>query len=91
MPNNVGPIGSTLGFYDRVWVYRMKGNNGSTEVKDKFTGQHLYFESKYLHPVRWRGSSFSNTKQKAKNASTKSQKKSGGLKKGLGVLKSILM
>ena len=40
----------------------MKGYNGSTEVKDKYTGQHLYFESKYLHPVRWRGSSFSNTK-----------------------------
>ena len=91
MPHNTGVTNSTLGFYERVWVYRMKGYNGSTEVKDKYTGQHLYFESKYLHPVRWRGSSFSNTKQKAKNASTKSQKKTRGLKKGLGVLKSILM
>ncbi len=94
LPNNVGPIGSTLGFYDRVWVYRMKGNNGSTEVKDKFTGQHLYFESRYLHPVRWRGPSLSNTKQKAKNVrskASKTTKKNNTLKKGLGVLKSILM
>lgn len=93
-PHNVGPIGSTLGFYERVWVYRMKGNNGSTEVKDKYTGQHLYFESKFLHPVRWRGPSFSNTKQKAKNVrskASKATKKNNTLKKGLGVLKSILM
>ena len=93
-PHNVGPIGSTLGFYERVWVYRMKGNNGSTEVKDKYTGQHLYFESKFLHPVRWRGPSLSNTKQKAKNVrskASKTTKKNNTLKKGLGVLKSILM
>ncbi|MCI6208423.1 MAG: hypothetical protein MR649_03845 [Prevotella sp.] len=94
LPNNVGPIGSTLGFYDRVWVYRMKGNNGSTEVKDKFTGQHLYFESRYLHPVRWRGPSFSNTKQKVKNVRNKAdkgKKKSNALKKGVGILKSLMI
>ena len=62
MPRNTGVTNASLGFYERVWVYRMKGNNGSTAVKDKYTGQHLYFESKYLHPVRWRGSSLSNTK-----------------------------
>ncbi|MCI7786786.1 MAG: hypothetical protein MR489_04225 [Prevotella sp.] len=94
LPNNVGPIDSTLGFYDRVWVYRMKGNNGSTEVKDKFTGQHLYFESRYLHPVRWRGPSFSNTKQKVKNVRNKAdkgKKKSNALKKGVGILKSLMI
>lgn len=94
MPHNTGVTNSTLGFYERVWVYRMKGNNGSTEVKDKYTGQHLYFESKFLHPVRWRGPSFSNTKQKAKNVrskASKTTKKNNTLKKGLGVLKSVLM
>ncbi len=91
MPRNTGVTNSSLGFYERVWVYRMKGNNGSTEVKDKYTGQHLYFESGYLHPVRRNAPSLSNTRQKVKNARAKSQKKSGGLKKGLGVLKSILM
>ena len=94
MPHNTGVTNSTLGFYERVWVYRMKGNNGSTEVKDKYTGQHLYFESKFLHPVRWRGPSLSNTKQKAKNVrskASKATKKNNTLKKGLGVLKSILM
>ena len=42
-------------------------------------------------PVRRNAPSLSNTRQKVKNARAKSQKKSGGLKKGLGVLKSILM
>lgn len=93
LPKNVGPVGSTLGFYERLWVYRMKGNNGSTEVKDKFTGQHLYFESRYLHPVRWRGPSFSNTKQKVKNARNKvdkGKKKSNAIKQGIGLLKNLM-
>ena len=91
---STGRAASTLGFYDRVWVYRMNGNNGSTEVKDKFTGQHLYFESKSLHPVRWRGPSFSNTKQKVKNVRNKAdkgKKKSNALKKGVGMLKSLMI
>lgn len=89
LPQNVGPIGSTLGFNERVWVYRMKGNNGSTEVKDKYTGQHLYFDDRYLHPVRWRASSFANTKQKVNNVRNKNKKKSNTLKKGLGILKDF--
>ena len=89
LPKNVGPIGSTLGFNERVWVYRTKGNNGSTEVKDKYTGQHLYFEAKYLHPVRWRASSFANAKQKVSNVRNKNKKKGNALKKGLGILKDF--
>ena len=89
LPQNVGPIGSTLGFNERVWVYRMKGNNGSTEVKDIYTGQHLYFDDRYLHPVRWRASSFANTKQKVNNVRNKNKKKSNTLKKGLGILKDF--
>lgn len=89
LPKNVGPIGSTLGFNERVWVYRMKGNNGATEVKDKYTGQHLYFEDRYLHPVRWRASSFANAKQKVSNVRNKNKKKGNALKKGLGILKDF--
>lgn len=89
LPKNVGPIGSTLGFNERVWVYRMKGNNGATQVKDPYTGQHLYFEDRYLHPVRWRGSSFANTKQKVSNVRNKNKKKGNALKKGLGILKDF--
>ena len=89
MPHNVGSTNSTLGFYHRLWVYRTKGNNGSTEVKDKYTGQHLYFEDRYLHPVRWRASSFANTKQKVSNVRNKNKKKSNALKKGLGILKDF--
>ena len=89
MPHNTGVTNSTLGFYERVWVYRMKGYNGSTEVKDKYTGQHLYFDDRYLHPVRWRASSFANTKQKVNNVRNKNKKKSNTLKKGLGILKDF--
>lgn len=89
LPKNVGPIGSTLGFNERVWVYRTKGNNGSTEVKDKYTGQHLYFDERYLHPVRWRASSFANAKQKVSNVRNKNKKKGNALKKGLGILKDF--
>ncbi len=89
LPKNVGPIGSTLGFNERVWVYRTKGNNGSTEVKDKYTGQHLYFDDRYLHPVRWSASSFANAKQKVSNVRNKNKKKGNALKKGLGILKDF--
>ncbi len=89
MPHNVGSTNSTLGFYHRLWVYRMKGNNGATQVKDPYTGQHLYFEDRYLHPVRWRGSSFANTKQKVSNVRNKNKKKGNALKKGLGILKDF--
>ena len=89
LPKNVGPIGSTLGFNERVWVYRTKGNNGATEVKDKYTGQHLYFEDRYLHPIRWRASSFANAKQKVSNVRNKNKKKGNALKKGLGILKDF--
>ena len=50
----LGSSNSTLGFYERVWVYRMRNNNGKIEIKDKYTGQHLEFNRNYLHPVRWR-------------------------------------
>lgn len=89
----LGSSNSTLGFYERVWVYRIKDNNGTMEVEDKYTGQHLPFDSKYLHPVRWRGGSMSNASQKVKNVRNKAKKetkKNNTLKKGLGILKSIV-
>lgn len=89
----LGSSNSTLGFYERVWVYRIKDNNGTMEIEDKYTGQHLPFDSKYLHPVRWRGGSMSNASQKVKNVRNKAKKetkKNNTLKKGLGILKSIV-
>lgn len=89
----LGSSNSTLGYYERVWVYRMKNNNGKMEIRDKYTGQHLEFDKNYLHPVRWRGSSVSGSLQSVKNIRNKVEKpkkKNNSLKKGLGVLKSIL-
>ena len=31
----LGSSNSTLGFYERVWVFRIKDNNGTMEVEDK--------------------------------------------------------
>lgn len=70
----LGSSNSTLGFYERVWVYRMRNNNGKIEIKDKYTGQHLEFNREYLHPVRWRGNGVSNVSQKVRNVRNKINK-----------------
>lgn len=70
----LGSSNSTLGFYERVWVYRMRNNNGKIEIKDKYTGQHLEFNRNYLHPVRWRGNGVSNVSQKVRNVRNKINK-----------------
>lgn len=70
----LGTSNSTLGFYERVWVYRMRNNNGKIEIKDKYTGQHLEFNREYLHPVRWRGNGVSNVSQKVRNVRNKINK-----------------
>lgn len=70
----LGTSNSTLGFYERVWVYRMRNNNGKIEIKDKYTGQHLEFNREYLHPVRWRGNGVSNISQKVRNVRNKINK-----------------
>lgn len=70
----LGSSNSTLGFYERVWVYRIRNNNGKIEIKDKYTGQHLEFNRNYLHPVRWRGNGVSNVSQKVRNVRNKINK-----------------
>ena len=77
----LGSSNSTLGFYERVWVYRMRNNNGKIEIKDKYTGQHLEFNRNYLHPVRWRANDASNVLQKGRNIRDKVNKWQKKIKK----------
>lgn len=93
MPNG-GNMPSTFGNTDRFWVYRPKGELFSPRVKDRFTGDMLYYNTRYSRPVRWRGGSMKDATRKVKNVmgkvNEKTRKGDGIVKKGFGLLKNIL-
>lgn len=88
------PSSSTLGYSDRVWVYRQKGAVATPVIKDHFTGQKLYFNGEFLRPVRWRGGSVKDAARKVTKTADKVSKTKDGvknlLKKGSSLLKGVL-
>lgn len=95
IPTDGGATNSSMPLSERFWALLPPPGYGRwLPVIDPYTGQTLFFDGQWAHPIRQHGSSsYAKNRGKVARAKQKAAKAKGGnglLKKGLGILKGLM-